>query len=78
MNPNSSIYRGLMKRGKRFMKLPLNLGRRSFLDNSWPFDERCEVFAPMMCCHVVEVMRRRCMNKVEKRKGAGWGIQGTG
>ncbi|GKD97436.1 putative reverse transcriptase domain-containing protein, partial [Tanacetum coccineum] len=42
MNPNSSIYRGLMKRGKRFMKLPLNLGRRSFLDNSWPFDERCE------------------------------------
>ncbi|GJW11872.1 hypothetical protein Tco_1577699 [Tanacetum coccineum] len=39
MNPNSSIYRGLMKRGKRFMKLPLNLGRRSFLDNSWPFDE---------------------------------------
>ncbi|GKD78616.1 reverse transcriptase domain-containing protein, partial [Tanacetum coccineum] len=55
----------MKKRSEKFVKLPFNLGRRSFLDISWPFDEKSDVFDPINGLHVVDFMCRRIVNRKE-------------
>ncbi|GJT92550.1 hypothetical protein Tco_1081395 [Tanacetum coccineum] len=79
MMSKPSIYRGEVKRGKEFQRLPLNPSRRSFIKHLWPFDEFSEVAWPMSCCHVLVVDWGEPMNEFDKRKGSGvWEKSGLG